>query len=71
MLITVPEITVILFTRGLHYVQCSKNRMKRENYIANNKTFHEHQLHARRFPGFPGVVVAWRSGLQRSSHEQS
>jgi len=31
-----------------------------ENYIANYKTFHEHQLNSRRFPVFPGVVDTLR-----------
>jgi len=42
---------VILFTRGLPYVQCTKNRLTRENYIAKYKIFQEHQLNSRRFPG--------------------
>jgi len=36
-LIIVPEIIVILFTRGLPYVQCTKNRLTCENYTANYK----------------------------------
>ena len=49
----IPEITVILFTRGLLYVrlQCTKNRLTCENYIANYKFFQEHQLNSKRFPG--------------------
>jgi len=37
-LISVPEITVILFTRRLAYVQCTKNRPMCKNYTANYKT---------------------------------
>jgi len=47
-------------TRGLPYVQCTKNRLTRKHYIANCKTFNflglsvlqQHQLNSR----FPGVV---------------
>jgi len=49
-----PEIIVILFTRGLPYVQCTKNHLTCKNYIANY--FQEHQLNFRRFPVFPGLV---------------
>jgi len=54
----IPEITVILFTRGLLYVslQCTKNRLTCENYIANCKIFQEHQLHSRRFQGYLEVA---------------
>ena len=51
-----PEITVILFTRGLPYVQCTKNRLTCENNKANYKIFQEHQLNSRRFPVFPEVA---------------
>ena len=58
-----PQILVILFTRRLPYVQCSKNRLTCENYIAVYKIFQEHQVNSRRFPGAisnsrrcPGVV---------------
>jgi len=50
------EIIVILFTQGLPYVQCTKNHLTCEDYIANYKIFQEHQLNSRRFLGFPGVV---------------
>ena len=36
------EIMVILFTQGLPYVHCTKNRLTCENYTANYKIFHEH-----------------------------
>ena len=51
-----PEITVILFTRGLRYVQCTKNRLTCENCTANYKIFPEHQQNSRRFPGVPGSL---------------
>jgi len=51
-----PEIIVILFTWGLLYVQCTKNRLTCKNYTAGYKTFQEHQLNSRRFQVFPGVV---------------
>jgi len=47
-----PEITVILFTRGLPYAQCTKNHPTWENYIASYKIFQEHQPNSRRFPVF-------------------
>ena len=47
------EITVILFTQGLPYVQCTKNRPMRKNYIANYTIFQEQQLNSRKFPVFP------------------
>ena len=57
-----PEIMVILLTRGLPCVQCTKNHLLCENYTANYN-IQEHQLNYRRFPGaisscrrFPGVV---------------
>jgi len=56
MLIIVPEIRVILFTQGLPYVQCTKNRLTSKNCIADYEIFQEHQLNSRRFPVFPGVV---------------
>jgi len=43
-------------TRGLSHVQCSKNRLMCENYIANEKIFQEHQPNSRRFPVFPRAV---------------
>jgi len=46
-----PEITVILFTGGLPYVQCTKNRLTCENCTANYKIFPEHKQNSRRFPG--------------------
>jgi len=46
------EVTV--FTRGLTCVQCTKNHLMCENYIANYKIFQEHQLNSR----FSGVVDA-------------
>ena len=49
------KITVILLTRGLPYVQSTRNRLTCENYIANYKISQEHQQNSRRFPGFPGV----------------
>jgi len=36
MLITVPEIIVILFNGGLPYVQCTKNHLTCENYIVTH-----------------------------------
>jgi len=52
-----PEIIVILFTRGLPCVQCTKNRLTRENYTANYyKIFQEHQLYSRRFPVSPAAI---------------
>jgi len=51
-----PQIIVILFTRRLPYVQCSKNRLTCENYIAVYKIFQEHQVNSRRFPVFPGAI---------------
>ena len=47
---------MILFTQGLPCVQCTKNRLPCENYIANYKIFQERQLNSSRFPAFPGVV---------------
>ena len=38
-----PKIIVILFTRGLPYVQCTKNRLT-------------HQLYSRRFPVSPAAI---------------
>jgi len=52
---TTREIIVILFTVGLSYVHCPKNRLTRENYIDNYKIFQEHKLNSRRFLVFPGV----------------
>ena len=51
-----PQIIVILFTPRLPYVQCSKNRLTCENYIAVYKIFQEHQVNSRRFPVFPGAI---------------
>ena len=51
-----PEIIVILFTRRLPYVQCTKNRLTCKNYIANHKIFRRHQLNSRRLPVFPGAI---------------
>ena len=51
-----PEITVILFTRKLPHVQCTKNRLTCESYIANYIIFKEHRLNSRRFPVFPGAI---------------
>jgi len=45
-----PEIIVILFTGGLLYVQCTKNRPTCKDYIASYKIFQEHQLNSARFP---------------------
>ena len=42
--------------RGLHYVQCTKNRLTCKNYIANCKIFQVHQLNSRRFAVFPGAI---------------
>jgi len=56
------DIKVILYTGGLPHVQCTKDRVMCENYIADCKIFQEDQLNSRRFPGaisnskFPGVV---------------
>ena len=52
----IPEITVIPFTRALPYVQCTTSRLTCENYIADYKIFHEHQLNCRTFPVFPGAI---------------
>ena len=46
-----PEITVILFTRGLACAQCTNNCLTCENDTANYKILQEHQLNSRRFPG--------------------
>ena len=46
-----PEITVILFTRGLPYVQCTNNCLTCENDTANYKILQEHQLNSRRVSG--------------------
>jgi len=51
-----PQIIVILFTRRLPYVQCSKNRLTCENYIAVYKIFQEHQVNSRRCPVFTGAI---------------
>jgi len=60
-----PEIIVILFTRGLPYVQCTENRLTCKNYIANYKIFQEHQLNSRRFPVFPWAISnsRWFTGV--------
>jgi len=55
------EIIVILVTRGLPYVQCTKIRLICENYNANHKIIQEHQLNSRRFPVFPGAISNSRS----------
>jgi len=55
-----PEIIVVLFTRGLPYVQCTKNHLTCEKYIANYKIFQQHQLNSRRFPVFPGEISNFR-----------
>jgi len=52
-----PEIIVIMFTRGLPYVQCTKNRLTCKNYTANYKIFHELQLNSRRFPGVVDTLL--------------
>jgi len=45
MLITVPEIIVILFNGGLPYVQCTKNHLTCENYIVTHTHTHTHLTH--------------------------
>jgi len=50
------DIIVILFTGGLPYVQCSKNRLMCENHAANYTIFQERQLTSRRFPVFSGAI---------------
>ena len=47
---------VILFIWGLLYVQCTKNRLTCENYIASYKIFQRHQLNSRRFPVYPRAI---------------
>ena len=64
----IPEIVVILFTRGLPYVRRIKNRLTCENYVANYKIFQEHRLNSRRFPGIPWVadtLTSYRSPVRR------
>jgi len=58
-----PEITVIPFAR----VQCTKNRLTHENYVANYKIFQERQLNSRRFPVFPGAIS--NSRISRSCRQ--
>jgi len=73
MLITAPEIRVILCSRELPYVQCTKNRLTRKDYIANCKIFQEHQLNSKRLPVSPRVIsnsrscrhpVQWQTGYR-------
>ena len=51
-----PEIIVILFSQGLPYAQCTKNRPTCKNYPANYKIFPAHQLNSERFPVFPAAI---------------
>jgi len=73
MLITAPEIIVILCSQELPCVQCTKNRLTRKDYIANCKIFQEHQLNSKRLPVSPGVIsnsrscrhpVQWQTGYR-------
>ena len=63
-------------TQGLPYVQCTKNRLTCENYIANYKIFQEHQLNSRRFPVFLEAISNFRrfpgvSGIVDTLHKKN